>query len=52
MPLEAVLAMYGYGSTDETGSARNNDSAGSTSEEEILNNHDLTLDKEEVWCGV
>lgn len=48
MPLEAVLAMYGYSAPDEASSNRATESSDSTSEEEILNNRDLTLDKEEV----
>lgn len=55
MPLEALLAMYGYGGGPAAGSATtggsHNESAGSHSEEEILNNHDLTLDKEEVFIA-
>ena len=48
MPLEALLAMYGYGAPDPMAGGDHAESAGSNSEEEILNNHDLTLDKEEV----
>lgn len=50
MPLEDLLAMYGYGGgggarpvvVDERQDTR------SSSEEEILSNHDLTLDKDEI----
>lgn len=50
MPLESLLAMYGYGAGPTAGAEHHQESHGSTSEEEILNNHDLTLDKEEVSC--
>ena len=39
MPLDDLLAMYGYGEPHDTRSS---------SEEEILSNQDLTLDKEEI----
>lgn len=50
MPLEDLLAMYGYAGqggsrpavVDERQDTR------SSSEEEILSNHDLTLDKDEI----
>lgn len=48
MPLEALLAMYGYGNADPMAGGDHRESNSSNSEEEILNNHDLTLDKEEV----
>ncbi|CAH1772342.1 unnamed protein product [Owenia fusiformis] len=41
MPIEQLLAMYGYGGTEPQESR-------SSSEEEILSNNDLTLDKDEV----
>ena len=49
MPIEELLAMYGYGD----GARRHNDSAEnnesrSSSDEDILSNQDLTLDKDEV----
>ena len=52
MPLEDVLAMYGYGPTNDTPENLNTESGGSTSEEDILNNHDLTLDKDQVHTAV
>ncbi|XP_013413829.1 mesoderm induction early response protein 1 [Lingula anatina] len=42
MPLEELLAMYGYGGGGPPADTR------SSSEEEILSNRDLTLDKEEI----
>lgn len=52
MPLEDLLAMYGYDSampsTTATSTTQESHSQSSTSEEDILNNQDLTLDKEEV----
>jgi len=47
MPLSEVMAMYGY-KTELPSSLQNQESYGSSSEEDILNNRDLTLDKEEV----
>ena len=40
MPLEELLAMYGYGGEPQE--------TKSSSEEEILSNQDLTLDKDEI----
>ncbi|XP_067928759.1 mesoderm induction early response protein 1-like [Watersipora subatra] len=48
MPLEEVLAMYGYGPNNEGVGSETNYSCDSNSEEDILNNHDLTLDKDQV----
>lgn len=51
MPIEAVLAMYGYGGADppaDPAAGDANESRSSMSEEDILNKQDLTLDKEEV----
>ncbi len=50
MPLEELLAMYGYGNSDGTlpsASSEPHDTR-SSSEEEILSNQDLTLDKDEI----
>lgn len=50
MPLEDLLAMYGYegqrGSRPAVEDERQD--TRSSSEEEILSNHDLTLDKDEI----
>jgi hypothetical protein len=50
MPMEQLLAMYGYGaphSGDPNDSFPSSESR-SSSEEEILSNQDLTLDKDEI----
>lgn len=49
MPIEDLLAMYGYSNGDPPSSdtTQGSDSR-SSSEEEILSNQDLTLDKEEI----
>ncbi|XP_050403317.1 mesoderm induction early response protein 1 isoform X1 [Patella vulgata] len=43
MPIEDLLAIYGYSENQD-----NQDNTRSSSEEEILSNHDLTLDKDEI----
>ncbi|XP_046544736.1 mesoderm induction early response protein 1-like [Haliotis rubra] len=45
MPIEDLLAMYGCGQPNEDDA---HDNTRSSSEEEILSNHDLTLDKDEI----
>ena len=50
MPIEDLLAMYGYnngGDPPSSDTTTGSDSR-SSSEEEILSNQDLTLDKEEI----
>ncbi len=47
MPLEDLLAMYGYGTGPPPPSEPLQESR-SSSEEEILSNQDLTLDKDEI----
>ena len=49
MPIEDLLAMYGYnnGEPPSVTTSQTSDSR-SSSEEEILSNQDLTLDKEEI----
>ena len=47
MPIEELLAMYGYGGASNITPAAEQESR-SSSEEEILSNQDLTLDKDEV----
>lgn len=49
MPLEELLAMYGYGGTGPSNpSSEQLQESRSSSEEEILSNQDLTLDKDEI----
>ncbi|XP_061166133.1 mesoderm induction early response protein 1-like [Saccostrea echinata] len=48
MPLEDLLAMYGYGGGPRPVVAEERQDTRSSSEEEILSNHDLTLDKDEI----
>ncbi|XP_048760666.1 mesoderm induction early response protein 1-like isoform X2 [Ostrea edulis] len=48
MPLEDLLAMYGYGGGVRPVVAEERQDTRSSSEEEILSNHDLTLDKDEI----
>ena len=50
MPIEDLLAMYGYnnGGDPPSSDATTGSDSRSSSEEEILSNQDLTLDKEEI----
>ena len=49
MPLEELLAMYGYGGPGPANpSSEPLQESRSSSEEEILSNQDLTLDKDEI----
>lgn len=49
MPIEELLAMYGYGGgAKQPVEATENNESRSSSEEDILSNQDLTLDKDEV----
>ena len=47
MPMEDLMAMYGY-SGGNTVPVPDPESRASSSEEEILSNQDLTLDKDEI----
>ena len=48
MPLEELLAMYGYGGPGPQNPSNEPQESRSSSEEEILSNQDLTLDKDEI----
>ena len=49
MPIEELLAMYGYGGGVPIGPPNEvQQESRSSSEEEILSNQDLTLDKDEI----
>lgn len=49
MPIEDLLAMYGYSNGEPPSSVTTQGSdSRSSSEEEILSNQDLTLDKDEI----
>ena len=49
MPIEELLAMYGYGGGAPVGPPlETQQESRSSSEEEILSNQDLTLDKDEI----
>ena len=48
MPIEDLLAMYGYSNGEPPSVTTQGSDSRSSSEEEILSNQDLTLDKEEI----
>lgn len=48
MPIEELLAMYGYGGGGNGEGVGVEQESRSSSEEEILSNQDLTLDKDQV----
>ena len=48
MPMEDLMAMYGYSGGSSVPVQQDPESRASSSEEEILSNQDLTLDKDEI----